>query len=220
MFRNLIASVLAVFTLAACAANDLSNPPTPLGNFQLGYNVVVAKNAEPVGPSRKATAAEWEAAMKKAIADRFGRYDGDKLYHIGIGVDAYALAVPGIPVVLSPKSVLVVTANVWDDTAQRKINAEPKQFTVFERLSGETIIGSGLTQSREQQIANLAANAARLINDWLIENKAWFTPEAVAARAMLAGAEAATAPAPAAGAANPSAAAAAVTATASAPASN
>jgi hypothetical protein len=216
MFRNLIAPVLAVFILAACAANDLSKPPAPMGNFQLGYNIVVAKNAEPVGPSRKATAAEWEAAMKKAIADRFGRYDGDKLYHIGIGVDAYALAVPGIPVVLSPKSVLVVTANVWDDTAQRKINAEPKQFTVFERLSGETIIGSGLTQSREQQMANLAANAARLINDWLVENKAWFTPEAVAARAMLAAAESATTE----GAADPASGTAAVAATATAPSGN
>lgn len=182
--RRLFA-LLVLTLLAACAAEDLSQPPEDFGAFALGYNIVVAKNAKPVGPSRTATAEEWETALKEAIGARFGRYDGDKLYHIGIGVDGYALAVPGVPVVLSPKSVLAITVNVWDDTAGRKINAEPKQFTVFERLSGETVVGSGLTQTKEQQMANLSANAARLINDWLIDNAAWFTPEAVAARALL-----------------------------------
>lgn len=178
-------AILALTLTAACAAEDLTQPPKDFGEFALGYNIVVAKNAEPVGPSRPATAEEWEAALKEAIGARFGRYDGDKLYHIGVGVDAYALAVPGVPVVLSPKSVLAITVDVWDDTAGRKVNAEPKKFTVFERLSGETVVGSGLTQTKEQQMANLSANAARLINDWLIENAAWFTPEAVAARALL-----------------------------------
>lgn len=178
-------AVLAAAFLTACAADDLSQPPEDFGDFALGYNIVVAKNAEPVGPSRKATAAEWEAALKEAVAARFGRYQGTKLYHIGIGVDAYALAVPGVPVVLSPKSVLAVTVNVWDDTARRTVNAEPKQFTVFEGLSGDTVVGSGLTRTREEQMATLAANAARRINDWLVENRAWFTPEAAAARALL-----------------------------------
>lgn len=180
------AAMAGLVFLAACAGNDLSEPPKDFGDFQLGYNIVVAKNAKPVGPSRQATPAEWEAAIKTAMQERFGRYQGDKLYHIGIGVDGYALAVPGIPLVLSPKSALVVTVNVWDDTAQRTVNAEPKQFTVFEQFSGETVVGSGLTQSREQQMQNLSRNAARLINEWLVQNKAWFTPEAVAARAAMA----------------------------------
>ncbi len=182
--RHLFA-LLVLTVLAACAADDLSQPPEDFGAFALGYNIVVAKNAKAIGPSRTATPEEWEAALKEAIGARFDRYDGDKLYHIGIGIDGYALAVPGVPVVLSPKSVLAITVDVWDDTAGRKINAEPKKFTVFERLSGETVVGSGLTQTKEQQMANLSVNAARLINDWLIENAAWFTPEAVAARALL-----------------------------------
>lgn len=186
---RLFAGLTALFLLGACGGNDLAGPPKDFGDFQLGYNIVVAKNARPVGPSRKATPEEWEASLKAAIAERFGRYQGDRLYHIGIGVDGYALAVPGIPLVLSPKSALVVTVNVWDDAAQRTVNAEGKQFTVFERLSGETVVGSGLTQSREQQMQNLSRNAARLINDWLVENKAWFTPEAVAARAAVTSAE-------------------------------
>lgn len=182
---RLLAALTALVLLAACGGNDLSAPPEDFGDFQLGYNIVVAKNAKPVGPSRPATAAEWETALKLAMQERIGRYQGDKLYHIGIGVDGYALAIPGIPLVLSPKSALAITVNVWDDAAQRTVNSEPKKFTVFESLSGETVVGSGLTQSREQQMQNLSRNAARLINDWLIENKAWFTPEAVAARAAV-----------------------------------
>ncbi|MCB2116726.1 MAG: hypothetical protein KDE00_10620 [Rhodobacteraceae bacterium] len=180
-----LAAALFLPLLAACAADDLAQPPKDFGDFALGYDIVVAKNAQPVGPSRKATAEEWEGAIKKAVEARFTRYEGDKLYHIGIGVDAYALAVPGVPVLLSPKSVLAITVDVWDDTAQRRVNAKPKQFTVFEGLNGDTVVGSGLTKTREEQMATLSANAARLINDWLVENKAWFTPEAVAARALL-----------------------------------
>ena len=132
--RRLLA-VFAALALSACAAEDLSKPPSPLGDFDLGYNIVVAKNAEQVGPSRQATPAEWEAVMQDEIEKRTGRYDGNKLYHLGTAVDAYALAYPGIPVVLKPRSILVVTVNVWDDTAERRINAEPKQFTVFEPFS-------------------------------------------------------------------------------------
>lgn len=192
--RRLIAA-LSVLLLAACAAEDLSRPPEPMGNFAVGYTIVVAKNAQAAGPSRKATAEEWEYVLKDALEKHFGRYDGDKLYHIGVTVDAYALAIPGVPVVLNPKSVLAITVNVWDDTAGRKINAEAEQLTVFQSLSGETMIGSGLTQNRKEQMEDLAANAADDINDWLLRNKAWFTPEAVAARAMLAAANG-TAPKP------------------------
>lgn len=184
-FFTRAAFVTAFCFLAGCAADDMSKPPTPIGDFHLGYDIVVAANAESVGPSRKATPAEWEAALKTEIDKRIGRYDGTKLYHLGVGVNAYALAVPGIPVVISPKSVVVLTVDVWDDTAQRPVNAEPKKMTVFEGISGATVIGSGLTKTREQQMQKLAENAARAINDWLVENKAWFSPEAVAARAAL-----------------------------------
>lgn len=195
-FRRILA-LAALLALTACAAEDLTQAPDPLGDFRLGYNIVVARNAQQVGPSRQATAAEWEAVVKAEIQKRTGRYAGDKLYHLGVGVDAYALAYPGIPVVLKPRSVLSVTVNVWDDTAGRKINAEPKTVTVFEPFSAETVIGTGLTRSREQQMEALAANAARRINAWLVENKAWFTPEAVQARVILGpepGAPAAPAP--------------------------
>jgi len=124
--------------------------------------------------SRAATPEAWEAAIKKAVDDRFGRYNGSKLYNIGISIDAYALAPPGVPVVLKPKSVLVITANIWDDAAQKKLNPEGKQFTIFEKMSAETVVGSGLTQSKERQMEILSYNAVKKVEEWLLENPEWF----------------------------------------------
>ena len=102
---RMFAPFFALLLLAACATNDLAEPPVPLGDFQLGFNVVVADNMQMVPISRPATVDEWELAMQKAVDARFGRYEGTKLYNLGISVDGFALAPPGIPVVLAPKSV-------------------------------------------------------------------------------------------------------------------
>ena len=171
---HLTALGLSVTLLAGCAGNDLAEPPVPLGDFRLGLNVIVADNVQKVPISREASPEEWKAVMKKAVDDRFGRYEGSKLYNIGISVDGYALAPPGIPVVAAPKSVLVVTANVWDDAAQKKLNAEGKQFTVFESLSGETVIGTGITRTKQQQMDALAYNAVKRVEEWFLENPEWF----------------------------------------------
>ena len=172
MLRLIVAA--ALFLLAACANNDLAQPPVPLGDFGLGLNVAVADNVQMVPISRPATPEDWEGAISKAVDDRFGRYEGTKLYNIGISIDAYALAPPGIPVVAAPKSILVVTANIWDDAAGKKLNAEGKQITVFEGLSGETVIGTGLTRTKKQQMDALSYNAVKRVEDWLLENPEWF----------------------------------------------
>lgn len=167
----------ALALVAACGAGsrDLDQPPEPLGDFRLGYAIVVDKNAQMVPPSRKAEPGEWEAALKKALEDRFARYEGDRLYHIALNVDGYALAVPGVPVVLAPKSILVVSANLWDDAAGKKMHEKPEQLSVFEELSGDTVVGSGLTRTREEQIQSLAENMAKQVERWLVDNReAWF----------------------------------------------
>jgi len=171
---RLTALCLGIALVAACQKNDLKEPPAPLGDFALGLNIVVADNVQKVPISRNATPDEWEAEMKTAVADRFGRYNGTKLYNIGISIDGYALAPPGIPVVAAPKSVLVVTANIWDDASQTKLNPEGKQLTVFESLSGETFIGTGITRTKKQQMEALSYNAVKKVEDWLLDNPEWF----------------------------------------------
>ncbi|NEX46869.1 hypothetical protein [Pseudotabrizicola algicola] len=165
---------LCLSLLLGCAKNDLADPPVPLGDFALGLNIVVTDKTQKVPISREASGEEWEAAMKKAVDDRFGRYEGTKLYNIGISVDGYALAPPGIPVVAAPKSILVITANVWDDAAQKKLNEEGKQITVFESLSGDTVIGTGITRTKQQQMDALAFNAVKRVEEWFLQNPEWF----------------------------------------------
>lgn len=174
--RRLAPGLLAAaLLLSACTNPDDFDEPLPdLGDFRLGYNVVVASKMKKVPISREATEEEWVSVMKAAVQERFGRYQGDKLYHIGISIEGYMLAPPGIPLVLSPKSGLIINATIWDDAAGGKINETPKQFTVLESFSSDTLVGSGLTQTKEEQMTNLARNAAKLVEDWLLENRAWF----------------------------------------------
>lgn len=182
------------FLLAATACSpvvDENAPLADLGDFELGYAIVVAKNAQKVPPSREATTEEWEEALRTALETRFRRYEGGKLYHIGVNVDGYALAVPGIPVILSPKSALVISVTLWDDAAQKKVNEEPKQITVFEELTPGTLVGSGYTMTREEQIQSLARSAAAAIERWLADNRDWFgTPPTPDAATSAPGAEA------------------------------
>lgn len=193
MFRFARFAALGLaFALAACAAPDPLEEELPdMGDFRLGFNIVVADNIQQVPPSRNATAEEWIEVMTAEIDRRFGGYEGERLYHIAIAVDGYSLAPPGIPLVLSPKSILVISANVWDDELGVKLHEEPNQITVFEGTSPETVIGSGLTRTREQQMQILARNAARRVQLWMLENPQWFDidPEAAAADAQAVAAE-------------------------------
>ena len=185
--RRLLAFGL-VLTLAACATaapDPLEEELPDMGDFRLAFNIVVADSMQQVPPSRGATEEEWVEILTAEIDRRFGGYEGERLYHIAIAVDGYSLAPPGIPLVLSPKSILIVSANVWDDEAQSKLHDEPNQITVFEGLSGATVLGSGLVRTREEQMQILARNMARRIQLWMLENPDWFSidPELAAADA-------------------------------------
>lgn len=174
-FLPRLAALAAVLFLAACEEQDLATRQLEdLGEFKLGHNIVVAPNPT-LGPlSRRATEAEWKAALTKAVDERFSRYEGDQFYHIALAVNGYVLAQPGIPVVASPKSVLILGATVWDDFKGEKLNDEPEQITVIESLSGESVVGSGLTLTKAEQMTNLSRNAARAVERWMLEHPEWF----------------------------------------------
>jgi hypothetical protein len=181
---RLAAFLAALALLGACtdAGQIGDEPPEPMGDFLLGHNIVTV-NEPAVSPvSRRASDEEWKRVMEKAMDARLGRYDGSSYFHTGISVDGYALAPPGIPLVVAPKSVLIITATVWEDATQTKV-AEPKRFTVFEGLSADTVVGSGLTRSKQEQMDTLAANAAKAVHDWMLANSAWFGEAATPAPA-------------------------------------
>ncbi|MHA6263194.1 hypothetical protein ACXYMO_08330 [Arenibacterium sp. CAU 1754] len=172
--------------LAACATTDINTAPlADLGAYRLGHNVVVASKAQQGPISRDATPEEWVSVMKSAVANRFGQYEGNQLYHFGISVEGYMLAPPGVPLVYKPKSVLILNVTVWDDAANKKLNEKVHQITVFEDTTGESfLVGSGHQRTKEQQMAGLAANAVREIEKWMVEQKkenGWFLPRPGAA---------------------------------------
>ncbi|WP_205965390.1 hypothetical protein [Pseudooceanicola onchidii] len=174
MIRHIAALMLLMLAAACTSTADLNEAPADLGNFRLGHNVVVASKARQSALSRGATQEEWVASLTDAVAERFGRYEGDRLYHIGISVEGYSIAPAGVPLVVSPKSVLIIRVTLWDDALGKKLNSEAKQFTVFESLTGDTLVGSGITQTKEEQMQNLSRNAAKVIQTWMLENPEWF----------------------------------------------
>ncbi len=174
MIRKFAAMALLVLAAACTDVSDLQEAPADLGQFRLGHNVVVASKMRQAALSRDATEEEWVAALQAAVEERFGRYEGERLYHLGISVEGFSIAPPGVPLVASPKSVLIIRATLWDDALGRKLNEEAKQFTVFETFSGSTIVGSGLTQTKEEQIQNLSRSAAKLVQNWMLQNPEWF----------------------------------------------
>jgi hypothetical protein len=185
----------SVFVMAACTnPNDLDEAPVDLGDFRLGHNVVVASKMTRGPLSREASQEEWQEALTTAISDRFGRYEGEKLYHFGVSVEGYVLAQPGIPIVASPNSVLILLVTVWDDAAGAKMNEPPEQITIMETISGNTLFGSGLTQSKEVQMENLSRNASKQIETFLVRRRAsagWFGTAASPTSAQAGGATAA-----------------------------
>lgn len=187
MMHRLITLVAAALMLAACTnPNDLDEAPAYLGNFSLGHNVTVTPNITKGPASRDASDEEWITAMQLAVDERFSRYDGDKLYHLGISIEGYVLAIPGVPIVASPKSALIIRVTAWDDAAGKKLNEEPNQITIVESFSGNTMLGSGLTQSKEVQMKNLTRNASKQIQNWLVQENSrngWFEDGSVPSKA-------------------------------------
>lgn len=177
-FQRVTVFLVAALILTACASGrELREERAELGDFFLSHAIVVADDATALPGSRPAEAEEWEEILVAEMRRRFGRYDGDRLYHLGVNVQGYMIAPPGIPLVLSPRSALGVTVDLWDDALGRKLNNRPHRIIVGEAISGETIVGSGNTQSRERQMQNLAENVVLSIENWLASNPDWFPPK-------------------------------------------
>ncbi len=177
MFR-VFAILMTVTFMAACnGASDLNKPPVPLGDFNLYHNIVVAPKVQKLPISRVVSEEVLTTAVKDAIAERFDRYDGARNYHFGVSVEGYVLAPPGIPLVLAPKSIMILNLTVWDDAAGRKLTDKPHQVTVFESFDQGPIVGSGYTKTAEEQLKNLSQNAAKSIEGYLVKQNAaegWF----------------------------------------------
>lgn len=164
--------------LMACAADpNLATTPQavkPIGDFKLGHLVVFADNVKKGPMSRDATPDQLKIALEAEMRRRFGALEGKKFYNIGVAVDVYALARAGIPLVISPSSALAVTVNIWDDSKNQIVTEEDKQFTTLEKLSVNTLIGSGLTMTAEEQLNELVIRTVDKIEAYMRQNETLF----------------------------------------------
>ena len=158
---------LSLSGLAACATPDpLSEAQREMGDFQLLAPIVVTTKIKAIPPSRAAAPSAWEAVMKDELTRRFGRYAGGRDYYVALSIDGFSLAPPGIPIVLTPKSILVVTANLWTADPQEKVRG-PEQLTTFE--GADTLfLGSGLMKDGDAQMRTLARNMAFKVQSWIL----------------------------------------------------
>jgi hypothetical protein len=180
---RILAVMLVAGFLSACnGASDLGDAAVPLGDFNLAHNVVVAPKVQKVPLCRELETEAMTGILQGAVAERFDRYEGTRLYHFGISIEGYCLAPPGIPVVAAPKSAMIIRVTVWDDAKTEKLTATPHQITVLESLDQGPLVGSGYTKTAEEQFKNLSQNAVKQIETFLVrknKEEGWFnsTPQ-------------------------------------------
>jgi len=183
MLRILSVLVCVAF-VSACTPASPDDPLQDLGHFSLGHNVVVAPNVQVVPGSKEVSTEQWINVLKNEIDARFGQYEGDQLYHFGISIEGFFVAPGGVPLVLSPKSVLAINVTVWDDAAGAKLNPEVETFTIFETAdAGSVLVGAGHTRTVDEQVLGLARNAVRKIEAWMVEQnleEGWFAADSAA----------------------------------------
>ncbi len=176
MFRILTTLMVALF-LAACGETQLNEAPEDMGAFRARVVHVFTDKALKWPLSRDAEASEWNASMERAMETRLRRYDGAQEYDVAVSLEGFLLAPPGIPVLVNPKSVVVVNVFVYD-VARKEYLARKVQMEVYEDTTGQSaILGSGHSRTKEEQIAGLSLNIADKIEEWMAEEhkeNGWF----------------------------------------------
>lgn len=174
---RILTLITGLALMAACTQTQVYEEPESLGEFKLRVNYAFAEKAKQGPVSRDATPKEWESAIQNAVDIRLGRYEGAQDIDIGISLEGYMLAPPGIPVIYNPKSTAIVLVNVYDVNKEEFL-AKGKQFQVLEDTTGGTALkGSGHERTREEQMSGLALKVADRVEEWLAEeheDNGWF----------------------------------------------
>lgn len=175
-----VLAIMAAILLSGCANFGSKATQDPIGDFDLGYAIVVGPKMEKGPLSREIDPEFVIETLKSSLDTHFAEFKGDNFYHLSVIVEGYILSPPGVPLLMSPRSALIVKLTVWDDATQLPMLVEPHEMMIVEGTSAKTIIGSGLTQTAEEQVASLSRSAGRQIENWLRSQHkelGWFTPE-------------------------------------------
>ncbi|WP_170407777.1 hypothetical protein [Ruegeria arenilitoris] len=174
---RILTLITGLALMGACTQTQVYEEPESLGEFNMRVNYAFADKAVQGPVSRDATPDEWTSAIQNAVDIRLGRYEGAQEYDIGISLEGYMLAPPGIPVIYNPKSTAIVLVNVYD-VNKKEFLAKGKQFQVLEDTTGGSALkGSGHERTKEEQMSGLALKVADRVEEWLAEEheeNGWF----------------------------------------------
>ncbi|WP_170328288.1 hypothetical protein [Ruegeria arenilitoris] len=174
---RILTLITGLALMGACTQTQVYEEPESLGEFKMRVNYAFADKAVQGPVSRDATPDEWTSAIQNAVDIRLGRYEGAQEYDIGISLEGYMLAPPGIPVIYNPKSTAIVLVNVYD-VNKKEFLAKGKQFQVLEDTTGGSALkGSGHERTKEEQMSGLALKVADRVEEWLAEEheeNGWF----------------------------------------------
>ncbi|WP_264212158.1 hypothetical protein [Leisingera thetidis] len=180
---RILALLASLALLAACGETRLDEAPEDLGAFQARVTHVYTEKALQWPLSRNAEHSEWTVPIKNALDTRLRRYAGAQEYDVAVTLEGFMLAPPGVPVLFSPKSAVVVNVFVYD-VAEKKFLARKHQMEIFESTTGESaLLGSGHARTKEQQIQGLAVNIADKVEEWMAKQhkqEGWFAPRPAA----------------------------------------
>lgn len=176
---RIIALFATLSLLVACGETRLDEAPEDLGAFQARIVHVYTEKALQWPMSRSADHSEWTDPIKSALESRLRRYEGVQQYDVAVTLEGFMLAPAGVPVLFSPKSVVVVNVFVYD-VEQETFLAKKHQMEIFESTTGESaLVGSGHARSKQEQIQGLAVNIADKVEEWMAEQhreQGWFAP--------------------------------------------
>jgi len=163
--------------LTACGETRMDEAPEDLGTFNMRVGYIYTEKALQWPLSRKSEGSEWNAALQNALDTRLRRYEGTQDYDVAITLEGFLLAPPGIPILVSPKSVAVVNVFAYD-VAKKKYLVKKQQMEIFESTTGESaILGSGHSRTKEEQIAGLSLNIVDAVEEMMAEQhleNGWF----------------------------------------------
>lgn len=176
MDRIIARACAAVLTLVLAACSVPENAVQgnrDLGDFQLCGQFVTFVANDPGPLSRKATEDEWVNALNAEIARQLGPYKGGKCYTVSVAVEGYGLAQPGVPLVFSPKSGLLVRAFVFDnDLIEAGVPSVLNKGG--EQLQVALVDQGGLFNDRDAQLGALARTGVAEVVKWMERNPEWF----------------------------------------------
>lgn len=174
---RILAFLSGLLLLSACGETQLNEAPEDLGAFKARVLHVYTDKALQWPLSRDAEPSEWNGPMEQVLEGRLRRYSGTQEVDVAVTLEGFSLAPPGIPVLVSPKSVAVVNVFVYD-VATKTFLADKHQMEIFESTTGESaILGSGHSRSKEEQIAGLSLNIVDAIEEWMAKQhkeNGWF----------------------------------------------